>query len=102
VRAGALRLRVIRPWPGDQLKKALEAAEKVLVIDRTINHGAYLQGPMAMELAATLQRPIYSALATIGMRAIDSDMIYEAALKVLKGLWAPNQTYTIGLRGGYE
>jgi pyruvate ferredoxin oxidoreductase alpha subunit len=36
------------------------------------------------------------------MRAIDSDMIYEAALKVLKGLWAPNHTYTIGLRGGYE
>ena len=102
VRAGALRLRVIRPWPGDQLKKALEAAEKVFVIDRAINHGAYLQGPMAVEVAATLQRPVYSALATIGMRAIDSDMIYEATLKVLKGLWAPNQTYTIGLRGGYE
>jgi pyruvate ferredoxin oxidoreductase alpha subunit len=102
VKAGALRLRVIRPWPGDLLRKALEGADKVLVLDRTINHGAYLQGPMAMEVAATVQRPVYSALATIGMRAIDSDMIYEAALKVWKGLWAPNQTYTIGLRGGYE
>jgi pyruvate ferredoxin oxidoreductase alpha subunit len=102
VKAGALRLRVIRPWPGDLLRKALEGADKVLVLDRTINHGAYLQGPMAMEVAATVQRPVYSALATIGMRAIDSDMIYEAALKVWRGLWAPNQTYTIGLRGGYE
>jgi len=102
VRAGALRLRVIRPWPGEMLKKALDGVDKVFVIDRTINHGAYLQGPMAMEIAATLQRPIYSALATIGMRAVDSDMIYEAAIKVLKGFWAPNQTYTIGLRGGYE
>ncbi|MFP3212245.1 MAG: transketolase C-terminal domain-containing protein [Thermoproteus sp.] len=102
VRAGALRLRVIRPWPGDQLRKALEGVDRVMVIDRAINHGAYLQGPMAVEVAATVQRPVYSALATIGMRAIDSDMIYEAALKVWKGLWAPNQTYTIGLRGGYE
>ncbi len=102
VKAGAVRLNVIRPWPGEMLKKTLDSVDKVFVIDRAINHGAYLQGPMAMEVAATLQRPIYSALATVGMRAIDSDMIYEAALKVLKGLWAPNQTYTIGLRGGYE
>jgi len=102
VKAGAVRLRVIRPWPGEALKKALENVEKVFVIDRAVNHGAYLQGPMAVELAATLQRPIYSALATVGMRAIDSDMIYEAALKVWRGLWAPNQTYTIGLRDGYE
>ncbi|ACB40714.1 transketolase C-terminal domain-containing protein [Pyrobaculum neutrophilum] len=102
VKAGALRLRVIRPWPGHQLRKALDRVDKVFVIDRAINHGGPLIGPMATEVAATLQRPVYNALATIGMRAIDSDMIYEAALKVAKGLWAPNQTYTIGLRGGYE
>lgn len=102
VKAGALRLRVIRPWPGDKLRKALDDIEKVFVIDRAINHGGPLIGPMATEVAATLQRPVYNALATIGMRAIDSDMIYEAAVKVAKGLWAPNQTYTIGLRGGYE
>jgi len=102
VRAGALRLRVIRPWPADLLRKLLGHVDKVAVIDRTINHGGPLQGPMAVEVAATLHRPVYNILATIGMRAIDSDMIYEAGWKVYKGLWAPGQTYTLGLRGGYE
>lgn len=102
VRAGALRLRVIRPWPGDLLRKLLGHVDKVAVIDRTINHGGPLHGPMAVEIAATLAKPVYNVLATIGMRAIDSDMIYEAAVKIHKGLWAPNQPYTVGMRGGYE
>ncbi|MEZ0319836.1 MAG: transketolase C-terminal domain-containing protein [Pyrobaculum sp.] len=102
VRAGALRLRVIRPWPGDLLRELLGHVDKVAVIDRAINHGGPLYGPMAVEIAATLARPVYNVLATIGMRAIDSDMIYEAAVKIYKGLWAPNQPYTVGLRGGYE
>jgi len=49
-----------------------------------------------------LHKPVYNVLATIGMRAIDSDMIYEASWKIHKGIWAPGQTYTLGLRGGYE
>jgi len=102
VKAGALRLRVIRPWPADLLRKLLGHVDKVAVIDRAINHGGPLQGPMAVEVAATLHKPVYNVLATIGMRAIDSDMIYEAGWKILKGLWAPVQTYTLGLRGGYE
>lgn len=102
VRAGALKLRVIRPWPGDLIRKYLGNVDKVVVIDRTINHGGPLYGPMATEIAATVQRPVYNVLATIGMRAIDSDMIYEAAMKVYRGLWAPGVPYTIGLRGGYE
>ena len=102
VKAGALRLRVIRPWPADLLRKLLGHVDKVAVIDRAINHGGPLQGPMAVEVAATLHKPVYNILATIGMRAIDSDMVYEAGWKIHKGLWAPEQAYTLGLRGGYE
>ncbi|MEM0468085.1 MAG: transketolase C-terminal domain-containing protein [Pyrobaculum sp.] len=102
VRAGALRVRVLRPWPGDLFKKLLSHVDKVVVMDRAINHGGPLYGPVAVELGATLARPVYSFLATVGMRAIDSDMIYEAAVKVHRGLWAPGYTYTVGLRGGYE
>ncbi len=102
IRAGALRLRVIRPWPTWHLQKYLSHVEKVLVIDRSINHGGPQLGPMAVEVGATLGRVIHCALATVGMRAIDSDMIYEAALKTHKGLWVAGETYTVGLRGGYE
>ncbi|MCU7787883.1 ferredoxin oxidoreductase [Pyrobaculum sp. 3827-6] len=101
VRSGALKLRVLRPWPGDMIKKLLEHVDKVAVIDRAINHGGPLYGPMAVEIAATIQKPVYNVLATIGMRAIDSDMIYDAAVKIHRGLWAPNTPYTVGLRG-YE
>ncbi|MEZ0249077.1 MAG: transketolase C-terminal domain-containing protein, partial [Thermoproteus sp.] len=100
IRAGALRLRVIRPWPRDLLRKLLGHVDKVVVMDRAINHGGPLHGPMAVELEATLARPIYSILATIGMRAIDTDMIYEGALKVYRGQWGPDEVHTIGLRGG--
>ncbi|MEL9990134.1 MAG: transketolase C-terminal domain-containing protein [Thermoproteus sp.] len=100
VRAGALRLRVIRPWPRDLLRKLLGHVDKVVVIDRAINHGGPLYGPMAVELEATLARPVYNVLATVGMRAIDTDMIYEGALKAYRGQWVPDEVYTIGLRGG--
>jgi pyruvate ferredoxin oxidoreductase alpha subunit len=98
IRAGALKIRLLRPWPADFLRKSLDGVEKVLVVDRAFNHGGIL-GPVATELAATLTRPVYNAYATIGMRATDSTALRKAAERVAKGEAEPMRPFYIGLRG---
>ncbi|MFB6491099.1 MAG: transketolase C-terminal domain-containing protein [Thermoproteus sp. AZ2] len=99
VRAGAAKLRVLRPWPRDFIRRALGGAGKVLVIDRALNHGG-VAGPVATEVAATLAEPVYTAYATIGMRTIDSRGVARAAERVLSGEVRAMEPFTIGLRGG--
>ncbi|CCC80888.1 transketolase C-terminal domain-containing protein [Thermoproteus tenax] len=98
IRAGAMKLRLLRPWPTDFIKRSLEGVEKVFVVDRAFNHGG-LVGPVATEVAATLARPVYNAYATIGMRATDSRAIAAAAERVAKGEVQPMRPFNIGLRG---
>ncbi len=98
IRAGALKIRLLRPWPADFLRRRLDGVDKVVVVDRAFNHGG-LVGPVATELAATLARPIYSAYATIGMRATDSAALKKAAERVAKGEVEPMRPFNIGLRG---
>ena len=55
VRAGLLKLRVFRPFPGKELADALHHLEAVAVLDRSASIGATANaGPLFLELAATL------------------------------------------------
>jgi len=98
-RVGALRLRVIRPWPMHVINKELSHVDKIVVIDRAFNHGGPMAGPMATEIAASLGKPVYPMLATIGMRAVDSDQIEHAVRHVIENRWRPWKPFYIGLRG---
>jgi pyruvate ferredoxin oxidoreductase alpha subunit len=62
VKVGLLRLRVIRPWPGEIICKALQNAKAIAVIDRNIAPGK--GGIMLPEIVETLyhsnNRPLVS------------------------------------------
>jgi pyruvate ferredoxin oxidoreductase alpha subunit len=80
-RVGLLRLRVIRPWPGDTIAHMLRGLRGVAVIDQNLSPG--LGGILFQEIAASLyqdpQRPraLCSFIGGLGGKNI-SDGEFEA------------------------
>jgi pyruvate ferredoxin oxidoreductase alpha subunit len=55
LKAGLLKLRVFRPFPGQELAEALRHLEAVAVMDRSVSFGAMQNtGPLFLELLAAL------------------------------------------------
>jgi pyruvate ferredoxin oxidoreductase alpha subunit len=83
-RVGLLKLRTVRPWPGPELRKALDHASIVAVIEKDISLGH--EGTISSDLKATLQHHngplVHSFVAGLGGRDIpirDIIKTYEAA-----------------------
>ncbi|MEN2999545.1 MAG: ferredoxin oxidoreductase [Acidilobaceae archaeon] len=100
-RVGALRLRLWRPFPAEELRRAVSGASKLLVIDRAVSYGTPISGPLALELMASLYGSgidVVSFVAGIGGRAVTErdviDMI-EKGTRV-KGM---RETIYWGVRG---
>jgi pyruvate ferredoxin oxidoreductase alpha subunit len=53
-RIGLLKLRVFRPWPGEELAQRLAGFKTVAVFDRALTLAGGWGGPLAREVAATL------------------------------------------------
>jgi pyruvate ferredoxin oxidoreductase alpha subunit len=90
--AGLVKLRLWRPFPFDELKKATLHAKQLVVIDRAISAGAC--GPVASEVKAALygeaQRPsVYNFVAGISGRDVTpSDfikMVDKAEIEIDEG-----------------
>lgn len=89
-RVGALRLRLWRPFPVDDIIKAVGNLSKLIVVDRAISYGAGVAGPVALEVIASLHRrgsgvDVVSFVAGIGGRPVtESDFMgmFETALKL--------------------
>ena len=102
--AGLVKLRLWRPFPFDELKKATLHAKHLVVIDRAISVGAC--GPVASEVKAALyghdQRPsIYNFVAGISGRDVTpSDfvkMVDKAEIEIKEGNKEGYEIY--GVRG---
>ena len=52
VKVGLVMPRVFRPWPAEQIAKALDGKKAVIVMDKHLSIGAY--GPMYPEVTAAL------------------------------------------------
>lgn len=53
IKAGLIKLRFIRPFPGKRIAKALEGKKAFAVVDRSVCFG-WSQGPMHMEVKASI------------------------------------------------
>lgn len=81
IKAGMLKIRVFRPFPGDAVRKILAGVPKVAVVDRNCSLGA--GGIFAQELRSELcnlaERPaVFSYIAGLGGR--------DVSLEVLDGI----------------
>ncbi len=80
-KAGLVKLRLWRPLPVDDIKKALSGARDVLVLDRAVSLGA-ANGPVTSEIRAIMyhesNRPnIRNIIAGLGGRDVTPDNIIE-------------------------
>ncbi|MCX5916556.1 MAG: pyruvate ferredoxin oxidoreductase [Deltaproteobacteria bacterium] len=102
---GLLKLRLWRPFPFEDIRKAMQGLEMLVVMDRAISTGG-IGGPVASEMKSALygqaKRPkIISFIAGMGGRDVPPEVFEEMvdqALK-LKGKRKIEEFYTIGIRG---
>ena len=89
IKVGAIKLRVFRPFPHNDLAEALKGIKHVVVLDRAISFGASLEGPVAMELITlaklrSLDTNIYSYIVGIGQRTVTEHDVIGIAEHVSK------------------
>jgi pyruvate ferredoxin oxidoreductase alpha subunit len=104
---GAIRLRVFRPWPKEELTKLLKNLKAVIVIDRAISFGAAIEGPVALEVLSTvytkgLSTGVHSYIASIGQRTVTEEdviAITKNSLELLnKGVLTTEKSIYWGVR----
>jgi pyruvate ferredoxin oxidoreductase alpha subunit len=98
---GLLKMRVFRPFPVDDVRKALSGRKKVVVIDRNI--GFSVGGIFAQEIKAALWNlrvdiPIYSFIAGIGGRDVTPSVINEIVDKAHTTDYPDREIYWIGVK----
>jgi pyruvate ferredoxin oxidoreductase alpha subunit len=102
---GLLKLRLWRPFPFEDIRRAMQGLEMLVVMDRAISTGG-IGGPVASEIKSALygqtKRPkIISFIVGLGGRDVPPEHFEEMvdqALK-LKGKRKLEEFYTIGIRG---
>lgn len=79
-KAGLLRIRLFRPFPGKEIARALANAQKIAVIDRNLSYGHC--GVFAMEVKAAMYNewkrpPIFGFVAGLGGLPITPELVSE-------------------------
>lgn len=100
-KVGLLRIRVFRPFPVEEVRRACKGTARLLVIDRNLSLG--YGGIFHQELKASLchepHRPmIFGAIAGLGGRDITPQDLEEAAIKALSQDKIKEETWWLGLK----
>ena len=82
IKAGALRIRLLRPFPARDIVMSLSNAKTVIVLDRAVSPGAPVDGPLALEIATALKLEgidarVISAIHGLGQRTVYARDVYE-------------------------
>jgi|UniRef100_A0A7J3SL71 pyruvate ferredoxin oxidoreductase alpha subunit len=106
VKAGAIKLRVYRPFPREQLYELIKGLRALGVIDRSISYGMTPSGPIALDLMSTYRYknipPIQSFVAGIGQRRMlieDFVRIYEILERRASSNSINEETLFYGVKG---
>ncbi len=107
IKVGLIRLRLWRPFPMEEIMKALENVAVVGVLDRAVSLGAPRQGPVVSDVALTYASDpskaprIVSYTIGIGQRDVRVEDLVNVAKQLAefsKGKEIPNRTIYVGLR----
>ncbi|MEM0214867.1 MAG: transketolase C-terminal domain-containing protein [Archaeoglobaceae archaeon] len=86
LKVGLIKLRTFRPFPTEELRKALSEAEKIIVIDRSVSLG--YEGNLSIELKSALygmSAEIVSMIIGLGGRDIPKDFLEKLVRDALAG-----------------
>lgn len=87
---GLVKLRTFRPFPVEEIKKALKNANKVIVLERAVSFGH--EGPVTIEIKAANYESgadVYSFAVGLGGRDIPRETIQNIINKVIDGKVKP-------------
>jgi pyruvate ferredoxin oxidoreductase alpha subunit len=102
VKAGLLKIRVFRPFPTEEIAKALENIQTVAVLDRSDSVGGF-GGPVFTEIRSALygsaKRPaIAGYVYGLGGREIDMEQIEKLYLDLKDGKFKADTVSYLGVR----
>ncbi len=105
IKAGLLKVRVFRPFPGEEIAEALKNVKSVAILDRAESFSA-CGGPLGSEVKSALYDAKSDVTAVnyfygIGGRDYTVELatsIYEDLMKIADGSMEPEQFKYIGLR----
>lgn len=105
IKAGLLKIRVFRPFPGEEIAEALKNIKTVAILDRAESFSAY-GGPVGSEVKSALYDAKLNVLALnyfygIGGRDYtveDAISVYQDLIDIAGGKKEPEQFKYIGLR----
>jgi len=104
LKVGAVRVRVFRPFPKEEIRKLAEGPRILAVIDRQVSYG--MEGPLFTEVKASLygkeDAPLIAGfVAGLGGRDVtflDIEMVGRKSLKYLEAGRVTKEVQWIGLR----
>ena len=105
VKAGMIKIRVLRPFPGEELAAALANCKAVAILDRAENFSG-MNGPVGSELKAAMfdagvNIPVLNYFYGLGGRDFtveEASDVYKDLDELLSGKNKPEQYQYIGLR----
>ena len=104
-KAGALKLRLYRPFPREELLESIKNLKVLGIIDRAISYGARPSGPLAAEIIASVREKsnvvVQSIVAGIGQRAMHIDdylRLFERLKELQERGERPDTTLFYGVR----
>ena len=105
IKAGMIKIRVLRPFPGEELAAALKNCKAVAVMDRAENYST-MNGPVGSELKAAmydagLNIPVLNYYYGLGGRDYtveEAETIYSDLADLASGAKTPAQFQYLGLR----
>jgi pyruvate ferredoxin oxidoreductase alpha subunit len=86
ISVGLVKLRTFRPFPVEELRKSLENAEKIIVIDRSVSFG--YEGNLSIELKSALygmSPEVISFILGLGGRDVPKDFLKELVKNAILG-----------------
>ena len=105
IKAGLLKIRVFRPFPGEEIAKALKHCKAIAIMDRSESYSSQ-GGPLGAEVTAALYREkataetvnIMYGLSGRDGRVEDMEGVYEMLQKLAAGEVSFDQYPYLGLR----
>ncbi|HDD36725.1 MAG TPA: pyruvate ferredoxin oxidoreductase, partial [Archaeoglobus veneficus] len=85
-KVGLIKLRTFRPFPNDEIRKALKNVNKVIVLERAVSFGN--EGQVAIEVKNALygkSKEIYSFAIGLGGRDVPRELIVKIIDNVMQG-----------------
>lgn len=106
LKAGVLRIRLFRPFPADDIVKALSGAKAVAVVDRAVAPGSPVEGPVFKDVYVALRmsgfdKPVVSVIHGLSQRTMFIRDFYELYYKlrdIANTGNAPRESIFMGLR----